>query len=159
MKHAAQKQNALVMAVACAATLLQVGCSTLSVPMSPSTSNPSEATARFESVWFDGDGHGQWRFPWGFLAFEAKGTLLLFRDRLEFRRSDGTGFEMRNIRSVTLKNLRMTLADPNQWVAVSYGSSPNTKEVYFLDGSSLGWGGATGGTQKMLDAIRSRYSR
>lgn len=136
--------------------LMLTGCASISVPMTQCKSNPNEAINKFDSIWFDGDGKGQWRFPWGFVAFETSGNLLLFKEHLEFRRSDGSGFEMRDIQSLTMKNLRMTFADPNQWMAIQYGLPPNTKEVYFMDGGKLGWRKQTG---KMFDAIKAQYGK
>jgi hypothetical protein len=134
--------------------------------MSPSTSNKAEATATFTSVWFDGDGKMQFvffndfYFPfWGFRAFETKGTLLCFNDHLEFVCSSGKSLKMTNIQGVTTKNLRMSFADPNEWIAIKYGVSPNLREVYVMDGSFLGWGGATGGTTKLFNAIRAQVGK
>lgn len=139
-----------------ALSLMLTGCVSISVPMTPCKSNSNEAINTFDRVWFDGDGKMQWRFPWGLAVFEASGNLLLFKDYLEFRRADGTGFEMRNIQRVTMKNLRMTFADLNQWMAIEYDLPPNTKEVYFLDGGNLGWRKQTA---QLFEAVKSQYEK
>jgi len=139
-----------------ASTMILAGCASSSFPMTACKSDAKTAITAFDSVWFDGDGKIQWRFPWGMVAYETKGNLLLFDEYLEFRRSDGTGFEMRNIQDVTMKNLRMTFADPNQWIAVRYGLPPNDREVYFLDGAGLGW---RKNTSSWFETIRNQYKK
>lgn len=142
------------------ALLLSTGCATSSIPMATCTTrNPNEAKKVFDKVWLNSTGSLCFRFPWGFAAYETTGQLLLFKDSMEFRKSDGTGFEMRNIQNVFTRCLNMTAFDSTPWVAIEYGLPPNSRTVYFADGHALGWGGVGGGTAVICDAITVQYSK
>ena len=134
-------------------TLFLAGCAT-SVPMAACTKNQNETQKVFDKVLFNGTGRLRWSFPFG---YETKGKLLLFKDSMEFRKSNGTGFEMRDIRNVSLLYLHMTPLDLTKWVAVEYGLPPNSRTVYFADGSALGWGSVFGGTPSIYNAVKSQY--
>jgi hypothetical protein len=137
--------------------LFAVGCATSSVPMTACSRSPGEAQKVFDSVWFNGTGGFHYSIFFGFsTAYETTGQLLLFKDSMEFRKSAGVGFEMRDIQQVSLLCLKMTPFDRNKWVAVEYGLPPNNRTIYFADGSAWGWGGATGGTAAMFKAVKAR---
>lgn len=138
--------------------LFGAGCAAPSVPMTACDRSPDEALKVFSSVWFNGTGGFHYGLLGGFnTAYETSGRLLLFKDSMEFRNSDNTGFEMRYIQNVSLICLKMTAFDKNKWVAVEYGQPPQQRTVYFADGSALGWGGATGGTAAMFNVIKASY--
>ena len=156
MKHSRVVFGICLIAVA---TLFMAGCSTTySVPMAACTQKPNEPVQVFNKVWFNGTGGFHWSFPFGFCtAYETTGQLFIFNDSMEFRKSNGTGFEMRNIRNVSFLCLNMTAFDQTKWVSVEYGLAPNSRTVYFADGSALGWGGVKGGTAAICDAIKAQH--
>ncbi len=43
----------------------------------------------------------------------------------------------------------------NDWVKVEYGSAASPATAIFADGSCLGWGGAFGGTRRLLAAVQN----
>jgi hypothetical protein len=88
------------------------------------------------------------------------GNLLAFRDvgRLTI---DGAGliFEGQKGRIAITRVQRVSIGKQgrdflNDWVKVEYGDPPHLANVYFADGSLLGWGGLLGGTRRIYAAAQ-----
>src|SRR5437867_3100287 len=101
----------------------------------------------FNSVWYL-PSENTWR----------EGNLLAFRDvgRLTI---DGAGliFEGQKGRVAITRLQRVSIGKQgrdflNDWVKVECGDLPHLANVFFADGSLLGWGGLLGGTRRIYAA-------
>jgi len=107
------------------------------------------AIQAFENVWYRPD-ESRWSDNLKLRAFTDAGRLIVYAHSLEFQ---GTKERVviTHVRRISLVRQGRDLV--NKWVKIEYGEgAPLT--AFFADGSLLGWGGLTGGTDRILAAVR-----
>jgi hypothetical protein len=113
-------------------------------------SSKTTGAQEFQSVWYLA--HANRWLDFNLLAYHDIGTLTVRENMAEFKGTKRTVL-IEDIQRVSFGKQGRDFV--NNWVKIEYGKSELPSVAYFADGTSRGWGGIYGGTERILAAVKA----